>query len=203
VSEDSERQLLEQARMGDPNAFSILVERYSARLFGACFSFLGNRQDAEDCVQEAFIKAYRCMSDYGFLSTFYTWLYRIAINTCLDYRRKYQKKQHFSLDEAMEIDDSQVFQQIADQGPLPDEQAETAETVRLIRREIARLPDYLRDILILRDLEGLSYRELSVLLRLSEGTVKSRLSRARRQLMELIRKREQSNNMARLTDKQQ
>jgi RNA polymerase sigma-70 factor (ECF subfamily) len=201
VSEDSERQLLEQARMGDPNAFSILVERYSARLFGACFSFLGNRQDAEDCVQEAFIKAYRCLAEYSFLSTFYTWLYRIAINTCLDYRRKYLKRQHFSLDEALEMDDSQVFQQIADRGPLPDEQAETAETVRLIRQEIARLPDYLKDILILRDLEGLSYHELAALLQLSEGTVKSRLSRARQQLMKMIRQREQTGDMARLTDK--
>lgn len=190
--EDPERQLLERARRGDPDAFSIFVEKYSARLFGACFSVLGNRQDAEDCVQDTFIKAYRAIGDYNFLASFYTWLYRIAMNTCLDYRRKSRRTIAYSLDESLDTEDSPVYMQIADQGPLPDEIAESAEISQMIRDEIAKLPDFLREILILRDLEGLSYHELAKLLQLSEGTVKSRLSRARNQLMERVRKREQT-----------
>jgi RNA polymerase sigma-70 factor, ECF subfamily len=201
VHEEAERAALAQARKGDPEAFAMLVECYSPRLFNVCFTYLANRQDAEDCVQETLIKAYRGLADYSGRSTFYTWVYRIAINTCLDYRRKNKRNPSLSLDEAIETDDSQVFQQVPDRRPLPDELAETAELTRLIRQEIANLPDYLKDIIILRDLEGLSYQELSDILHLSEGTVKSRLSRARRQLMELIRKREQSASLSRLTSK--
>ncbi len=190
--EEPERQLLEKARKGEPEAFSILVEKYSARLFGACFSLLGNRQDAEDCVQDTFIKAYCAIAEYNFMAAFYTWLYRIAINTCLDYHRKNSRNNAFSLDESLDVEDSQVYLQVADQSPLPDEQAETAEMQEMIRQEIGCLPQSLQEILILRDLEGLSYHELAKTLLLSEGTVKSRLSRARHQLMERIRLREQS-----------
>ena len=173
MDEIFERKVLEQARGGDQDAFAILVDCYSGRIFSACFSFLGNRQDAEDCAQDTFIKAYHAIGDYNFLSSFYTWIYRIAINTCLDFRRRNRKNQVISLDEAIETDDSQVFQQIPDRGPLPDDQAESAEITALVRQEISRLPGYLREILVLRDLEGLSYHELAEILRLSEGTVKS------------------------------
>jgi RNA polymerase sigma-70 factor, ECF subfamily len=201
VTDEPERRILELARRGDPDAFAILVERYSARIFIACYNILCNRQDAEDCVQETFIKAYRSIREYGYLSAFYTWLYRIAVNTCLDFRRKSQRAPAISLDEALETDDSQVFLQVADRGPLPDEMAESAETSQMIREEIRHLPEYLQEILVLRDLEGLSYAELAGMLHLSEGTVKSRLSRARHQLMVRIREREQSAGLLRLTDK--
>ncbi len=201
MSEEPEQDCLERARAGDPDAFAILVEKYSGRLFGACFNILGNRQDAEDCVQEAFIKAYRSMREYNGLSAFYTWIYRIAVNTSLDFRRKTRKTRIYSLDEALETEDSQIFPQIADSEPLPDELAEAAETSRMVRQEIGQLPEFLRDILVLRDLEGLSYHELASILHLSEGTVKSRLSRARSQLMTRIRQREQTDSRPRLTGK--
>lgn len=188
--EAPEHLCVENAQAGNVSAFSELVERYSGRIYSACFSFLGNRQDTEDCVQETFIKAWRYIADYHFLSSFYTWLYRIAINTCLDYRRKSSRQPVLSLDETIEMDDSQVAFQIADEAPLPDSQAESNELRRLIREEIAALPPMMRQIIVLRDLEGLSYHELADLLELSEGTVKSRLSRARMQLMQRISKRE-------------
>jgi RNA polymerase sigma-70 factor (ECF subfamily) len=201
LADEIGRDLLEQARQGDPDAFSVLVERYSARLYGACFNYLDNRQDAEDCVQETFVKAYRSIRDYHFLSSIYTWLYRIAVNTCLDFKRKTGRAIVYSLDEAMETEDSQVYSQFADPSPLPDELAETAEDRQMIRQEINNLPVFLREILILRDLEGMSYHDLSGLLRISEGTVKSRLSRARCQLVEKIGRREQIRGNGRLTDK--
>lgn len=201
MHEEAERVALAQARKGDPEAFALLVECYSPRLFNVCFSYLANRQDAEDCVQETLIKAYRGLADYSGRSTFYTWVYRIAINTCLDFRRKNKRYPNLSLDEAVETEDSLVYQQVPDRQPLPDELAETAEMARLVRQEIANLPDFLKDIIILRDLEGLSYQELSEILHLSEGTVKSRLSRARHQLMDRIKTREQYSAQSRLTDK--
>ena len=201
MHEEAELVALAQARKGDPEAFALLVEYYSPRLFNVCFTYLANRQDAEDCVQETLIKAFRSLADYSGRSSFYTWIYRIAINTCLDLRRKSKRNPSLSLDEAIETEDSLVYQQVPDRQPLPDELAETAEMTRLVRQEIANLPDYLKDIIILRDLEGLSYQELSKILHLPEGTVKSRLSRARRQLMERIKNREQSAARSRLTGK--
>jgi len=195
--EDQERLWVEQAQAGDADAFACLVEHYSGRIFAACFSFLGNRQDAEDCVQDTFIKAYRALKDYGFMASFYTWVYRIAVNTCLDFRRRSARQPQISLDEGIETDDGQVVFQVADHAPLPDELAESNELRNLIRTEIAALPPMMRQILVLRDLEGLSYRELAELLDLSEGTVKSRLARARQQLMRRIKKKEKSvwNNL--------
>ena len=195
--EDQERLFVEQAQDGDADAFAWLVEQYSGRIFAACFSFLGNRQDAEDCAQDAFVKAYRALKDYGFLSSFYTWIYRIAVNTCLDFRRKSARQPTLSLDETIETDDGQGVFLVADHAPLPDELAESNELRRLIRSEFAALPPMMRQILVLRDLEGLSYRELAELLDLSEGTVKSRLARARQQLMRRISKKEKSirNNL--------
>ena len=107
----------------------------------------------------------------------------------------------FSLDEGLETNDGQLYQQIPDHSPLPDEIAESNETAILVREEIACLPTYLRDILILRDLENYTYQELAIFLNLSEGTVKSRLSRARKQLMNRLLKREQKLTAMRLTDK--
>ena len=203
VTEDPERLQLEHARNGDLDAFSDLVERYSARVYGVCFSYLGNRQDAEDCAQETFVKAFRALGDYQFLSSFYTWVYRIAANTCMDFRRRQCKHATFSLDEAMETEDSQVYWQVPDRGPLPDDLAIQSETRQMIRGGIAQLPDFLREIIVLRDLEGLSYHELASLLNLSEGTVKSRLSRARNQLMLLLKQQEQRDLERRLKNQKE
>lgn len=183
---------LDKARDGDQQAFACLVETYSARVYNVCFNYLGNRQDAEDCTQETFIKVFRAIADFDYRASFYTWIYRIAANTCHDFCRKNRKAIVHSLDEGMETEDSQVYLQITDPAPLPDEQAEKTELCRMIRQEIQNLPEYLRDIIVLRDLDGLSYQELAEVLELTEGTVKSRLSRARRQLMENISRREQT-----------
>jgi len=201
VTDDPERQQLELARNGDPDAFSYFVERYLSRIYGVCFSFLGNRQDAEDCTQETFVKAFRSVKDYHSLAAFYTWIYRIAVNTCLDYKRKNSRAWVCSLDETLETENNPVVMQIADHAPLPDDLAESEETKHMIREEIAALARPLREIIVLRDLEGLSYHELAEIFRISEGTVKSRLSRARNQLMIRLRKREQTEENHRLKSK--
>ena len=202
VNDARESRIVNQAQSGDENAFSLLVERYAARLYGVCFHLLGNKEDAEDCVQESFIKIYRSLAGYHFRSSFYTWAYRISVNVCLDYRRKNNRAKTVSLDEGLETSSGQLFHQVADDLPLPDQLLESSELTELVREELSLMPAYLRDIVILRDLEGLSYSELAGLLRISEGTVKSRLFRGRKQLMERIRRREQNRSGGRQTDRE-
>lgn len=202
VNDVKESHLVKQAQNGDEDAFSLLVERYATRLYGVCFHLLGNREDAEDCVQESFIKIYRSLTGYRFRSSFYTWAYRISVNVCLDYRRKNNRGKTVSLDEGPETSSGQLFYQVADELPLPDQLLERSELTELIREELSLLPAYLRDIVILRDLEGLSYAELAGLLKISEGTVKSRLFRGRKQLMERIRYREQNRSGGRQTGRE-
>lgn len=186
----SDKTCVKKAQQGDAEAFSILVDRYASRLFSTCFSFMGNKQDAEDCVQEALIKAYRSLTSYSFKAAFYTWLYRIAVNTCLDYHRKHSRWTVYSIDETIDTGENKIQAQYADDQPLPDEEVEKRELQILIREAIADLPAKMRQIVVLRDLEGMPYKELAELLDISEGTVKSRLSRARQQLMKKIISRE-------------
>ena len=191
MSDVSENTLVEKAVQGDEMAFATLVEQYSSRIYSVCFSFLSNRQDAEDCAQETFIKAYRALDKFNYKASFYTWIYRIAVNSCHDYRRKHYKTTVVSLNQDLETEDSSVTMQIADDKPLPDEIAESHEMKAMVQQEIEQLPDYLAQILILRDIESLSYQELADILNLNIGTVKSRLARARKQLMEQLKEREQ------------
>ncbi len=187
---DPERLIVEEARSGDADAFTILFDRYAPRIFSTCFQYTGHRQDAEDCVQETFIKAWRALNQYQFQSAFYTWLYRIAANTCLDYRRKAHRTPAISLDESVDVSDSSVQWQIPDDRPLPDETAESAELRRLIHSQLLILPTSMRQIITLIDIDGFSYQEVSEILEISIGTVKSRLSRARQRLMKLLKQME-------------
>ncbi len=202
MADEQETNLLKKAAAGDPDAFSSLMSQYAGRIYGLCFSLLNNRQDAEDCTQDAFIKAFRSIRQYQFKSSFYTWLYRIAVNTCLDLLRHQQHPPVLSLDEAREGEDHDLPLQVADPGPLPDETAISHELGDIIRQEIACLPDYLQETLVLRDIEGFAYHEIAQMLHISEGTVKSRLFRARSQLMQAIRSREQTVPAARQKDSQ-
>ena len=202
MADEQELLWLQKAVAGDLDAFSSLMNHYAGRIYGLCFSLLANRQDAEDCTQDTFIKAYRSIAQYQFKSSFYTWLYRIAVNTCLDLQRRMQHPSVLSLDEASEGDEHDLPLQVADPSPLPDEAAISHELGAIIRTEIAQLPDYLRETLVLRDIEGFAYHEIAQMLHISEGTVKSRLFRARSQLMQAIRAREQSQPPARLKNKE-
>lgn len=186
-----EADLLRRAAAGDPDAFAVLVDRYATRIYGVCFSVLGNHADAQDCVQEAFLKAFRTMNRFQFASSFYTWLYRIALNSCYDLLRHNQRHLAQSLDEPVQTPDGEQAFQLADHQPLPDVQVESQETVALVRRALAMLPEHLQRIIVLRDLEGLPYERIAEIEHLREGTVKSRLFRARIQLADRLRQLEQ------------
>lgn len=180
VSTD-EKMLIDRARTGDAQAFGSLMENYLPRIYNLCLGLTRNVQDAEDLAQESFLKAYRAIHLYQGKSSFYTWLYRIAVNVCLDFQRASSRRTTVSLDQTFGEDEQPI--QVRDEAPLPDDQAISHELGRELMTRIGQLPEAMRDVLLLRDVEGLTYDEIARLLNLSEGTVKSRLFRARSQVM--------------------
>lgn len=182
--------VLRRATAGDADAFAVLVDRYAAPIYRVCFSILGNQADAQDCVQETFLKAFCTIATFRQSSAFYTWLYRIAANCCYDVLRRRTRHPMRSLDEPEDAPDGEIYLQLADDRPLPDETLASKETVSQVRAAIAGLPENLRRILVLRDIEDLSYEDIARLEGLRAGTVKSRLFRARLLLAERLRQLE-------------
>jgi RNA polymerase sigma-70 factor (ECF subfamily) len=188
-----EHKNVKMAQQGDTEAFAGIVEKYLPRIFSICLKLTGNHEDAEDCVQECFVKAWVSMGEFGERSSIYTWLYRIAVNTCFDFNRSKSRNRTSSLDNCLnhDSDGSSAVELLQDQEPLPDEVVEHHESAEHVRTLLLELPDNMRDVLILRDLQGYNYREIAQYLDIAEGTVKSRLFRARKQMMDLIEKPEQ------------
>lgn len=182
--------LVSQAAAGDREAFESLVVRYSSKVFGLCFSLLGNRADAEDASQEAFLKAFRAISTYRDQASFSTWLYRITRNACIDLVRQRSRRPTVSIDAEIEEEDGAVAFQVVDDAPLQDETAASNWSAEKVRAAIATLPEGFRTVILLRDIEGLSYQEVARVLGVREGTVKSRLARARAALLKVLKRME-------------
>jgi RNA polymerase sigma-70 factor (ECF subfamily) len=182
----SDWELVQRTRSGDREAFRELVERYQRKIAALALGMLRNREDALDVVQETFTKAYQSLDRFKGDSAFYTWVYRIAHNLCVDHQRRVGKQLHVSLD----ADEDGPPPTMLPDGPAPDqpfERARDAEIARRVREAISGLtPDH-RAVILLRELEGLSYEEISEVLDCPKGTVMSRLHYARRQLQARLR----------------
>ena len=180
--------LVASAQGGDVRAFNELVERYQSSVYNVCLRMVGDAHLAEDCAQEAFFAAYRSIKSYRG-GSFRGWLLRIAINTCYDQLRRRQRRPADSLDALRGVDpeqDSSAAQRVADPGSGPEEHSLSAETARQIQAAIDCLPPDQRLTVILCDVQGFSYDEAAQAMAVELGTVKSRLSRARAQLRELL-----------------
>jgi RNA polymerase sigma-70 factor (ECF subfamily) len=181
--------LIKDFQGGDRAAFDKLVLRHKDKLFNLCYSFLGDYEEANDSSQEAFIKAYQGLKKFRFESSFSTWLYRIAVNTCTNKFKSLanrQKKMTSSLDNPGGIDEKRSLE-IRDDAPTPLMELEEKERQALIRRAIDQLPPEHKAVITLRDIEGLSYEEIAEITGSNLGTVKSRLSRARIDLSSKLR----------------
>jgi len=177
---------LEKLRQGDRAEFARLVEAYSPLIYRLGLKMLNNPQDAEDILQETFIKAYQHLGDFDGRSSPATWLYRIATNEALMSLRK-KRPELISLEEPLsDTSQPQEPMQILDWCCLPEEDYLTAESLEALDRSIDALPASLRIVFVLRDIQGLSTREVAEILDLSETAVKTRLSRARLRLRELL-----------------
>ena len=185
VARDDEHLLVAAAKRGDVHAFEELVNRYEAKIFRLTMNITRNREDAEDAMQDAFLKSYAHLKDFQEDSRFYTWLVRIAANEALMRLRKRRPNQ-FSLDEPIESEDDFVPQQIEDWGPSPEQRFAQTEMRDILRGVIEELPPDFRVVFVLRDVEGLSTEETAETVGISEAAVKSRLLRARLKLRQKL-----------------
>lgn len=177
--------LIDQVRSGDIGAFDQLVRKYERRVFRISLHITQNEEDAEDAVQDAFLKAYQKLHTFQGDSKFYTWLVRIAVNESLMKLRK-RRSGVFSIDEEIETEEGSVARDIADWGPDPEMRYEQSELNEILKKTIQGLPQGFRVVFVLRDVEGLSTEETAEALGLSVPAVKSRLLRARLQLRERL-----------------
>ena len=182
----SENLDVEALRRGDKAEFARLVEAYSGVIYRLAMKMLHDPQDAEDILQETFVKAYRYLGGFDGRSSLSTWLYRIATNEALMFLRR-QRFGHVSIDDPSggEEQDAEPMQ-ILDWCCIPEVELMSDEARRTMQQAVDTLPESLRVVFLLRDIEGLSTREVSQVLDLSEVAVKTRLSRARLRLRELL-----------------
>ena len=178
--------LVQAAKRGDDSAFEELVRRYDRNVFRIAQHITQNREDAEDVVQEAFLKAYSNLPKFQEQSKFYTWLVRIAVNEALMKLRRRKPERTVSLDEDIKTEDDSLPREIADWSPNPEQQYTQAELREILSKTIQGLPPGFRTVFVLRDVEGLSTEETAAALELSVPAVKSRLLRARLQLRERL-----------------
>jgi len=181
-----ESQLLAKAREGDANAFSDLVTRYSRKIYRLAKHITQNDEDAEDVLQETFLKAYGHLADFQGQSKFYTWIVRIAVNESLMKLRKRKSDRTVPLDEPLDTGEDTVVREIAVWDDNPEHQYSREELGRILDEAVESLRPAFRTVFVLRDIEELSTEETAEALGISVPAVKSRLLRARLQLRERL-----------------
>ncbi len=180
--------LVQAAKAGDISAFEQLVKRYDRNVFRIAQHITHNREDAEDVVQDAFLKAYENLGQFQGQSKFYTWLVRIAVNEALMKLRRRRTDKIVSLDQDIETEEDTMPREVADWAPNPAQLFDQAQLREILSKTIQGLPPSFRTVFVLRDVEGLSTEETAEALDLSIPAVKSRLLRARLQLRERLNK---------------
>ena len=185
MTREQEAAIVRKVLGGDANAFETLVLEYEKNVYNIALRMTGNSEDAADMTQEAFIKAYNSLQSFRGDSKFSVWLYRIVSNVCLDFLRSKNRRPTVSL--SVEDDDGEDTQlDVADESQSPDLLLDRKLTRESVRRGLDSLPPDYRQILLLREIQGLSYDEIAQALGLEVGTVKSRIFRARKRLCNFL-----------------
>lgn len=179
--------LVERAQRGDQKAFGMLVEKYQRKLGRLLSRMVRDQAEVEDVVQESFIKAYRALPNFRGDSAFYTWLYRIGINTAKNYLVSLGRRPQVSHD--VEIEDAENFEDAEElrTAETPETELMTKEIAKTVNETVMSLPDELRTAITLREIEGLSYEEIATLMNCPIGTVRSRIFRARETIAAKLR----------------
>ena len=185
----TEQELVARARRGDESAFEALVTENEKRIYNLCRRLTGNQEDAAELTQEAFLNAWRGLGRFQGESSFSTWLYRLATNACIDFLRKEKRRQSLSM--TVSLDDEEEARQVElpDERYAPEGALERAEARRAVAEGLERLTLEHRQVLVMREIHGLSYAEIGQVLGLEEGTVKSRIARARGALRKVLTER--------------
>ena len=183
---NNERWLIEESRKGNVDAFEELIKGYKKSAYNIALRVMRNVEDAEDASQEALIKIFKNISSFNMESTFKVWMYRVVVNTCIDFKRR-KNVNTLSIDETIDLGSGREIQrEIPDESNNPDALIERNYNTQLVNDAINMLEDDFKTIIILRDIKGFTYDEISQILSCNLGTVKSRLSRARKRLKELL-----------------
>ena len=181
----TDQELAARARAGDQDAFEQLVLDNQNKVYSLAVRLVGDREEAADLAQEAFLKAWQGLSSFQGESSFSTWIYRLTTNVCIDYLRR--KKRRQEVEPAVSLDDEDSgWAEPADAGQDPQRKLEEAERSRALSRGLERLPEHQRQVLVMRELSGLSYQEIGTATGLDLGTVKSRIARARLALRKIL-----------------
>ena len=182
--ERNEQKLIERASGGDPAAFNQLMAMHEKRMYAVALRMFANREDAQDCLQEAMLRIYRAIGGFKGQSSFSTWVYRITMNTCLDELRRKKNRPSTSLDNLLDQGWSP-----SDGDNAPERRAIQSETRKTLVGAIRELPEDMRSAIVLRDVQGYSYDEIAQMLDVNVGTIKSRISRGREKLREKLSKK--------------
>lgn len=181
----TEQEWVERARKGDETAFEALVTAHEKRIYNLCRRLVGNPEDAAELTQEAFLNAWRGLARFQGESAFGTWLYRLASNACIDFLRKEKRRQGLSMTVSLE-DEEERQVELPDERYTPEGELERTEARRAVAEGLERLTPEHRQGLVMREINGLSYAEICAVLGLEEGTVKSRIARARNALRKVL-----------------
>lgn len=182
----SEKALISKAKKGDKTAFEELIVLNEKKVYNLAYRMAGNREDAFDISQEAFIKVYNNLESFKEESTFSTWVYRIASNVAIDFLRKRDKIFTTAFYTVMNDGQDEVEIQLIDKNQTPEQALEAVEFNEMLQKALNKLPADQKTVIILRDVNGLSYEEISNIVLVNIGTVKSRISRAREKLRETL-----------------
>jgi RNA polymerase sigma-70 factor (ECF subfamily) len=184
---DVDQQLVERVQRGDKHAFDLLVSKYQRKLGRLISRFVRDPAEAEDVTQDAFIKAYRALPGFRGESAFYTWLYRIGINTAknhlLSNKRRAPTSTSLDAEESESFEEASLLREVN----TPENELMSKEVVGVVQASLQQLPEDLRSALTLREIEGLSYEEIAIVMNCPIGTVRSRIFRAREAVAENLR----------------
>ncbi len=186
VSRAEDTELLTAVLAGDGTAYRGLVEKYQSRVYAMVYGMLRNREDARDITQEAFVKAYRNLDSFRLEASFYTWLYRIAMNLAIDFTRKRKRRESSGFDEGIASRDDDGGIAEVHHEDSPGRALERKQLFDQIMTAMEKLPEDQRQVILLRELEGLAYKEIADVMGIPEGTVMSRLFYARKKLQKLL-----------------
>ena len=183
--------LVQRARAGDQRAFKLLVERYQRKVYSVALGMVKDKEEARDVAQEAFVKVYKYLDHFKGDASFYTWLYRITVNICIDVLRKKGSKgdEHVEFDESVKLDTAEagIGALGTRLGTNPQKSVLRRELAERITSAMQSIPTAHRQILLLREVEGMSYEDLSRILEIPKGTVMSRLFHARLKMQKILR----------------
>lgn len=189
MSSELEDKLVRQAQQGDPRAFQELVVRYQRRVFNICYGIVRNADEAQDLTQETFIRVHKNLARFEGNASFYTWVFRIAKNVGIDHLRKMKRRSASSFDEMIETNTERAIDTVSMPTPLginPSRVAGRRELLEQIQNALASLSESHREIIVLREIEDLSYQEIADALEISIGTVMSRLHHARKNMQKAL-----------------